>query len=107
MEMTRSLLKVEIATPVYLINKLLTQAIQNRMPYEVWHGVKPSVGHLTMFRSIVFALILAQKHLKLNEKFEKCILLGYCSETKAYKLYNPATCNVVVCLNPSFLSLFA
>ena len=37
-----------------------------------------------------------QKRKKLDDKSTKCILLGVCSGTKAYRLYNPATKKVVV-----------
>lgn len=100
-EMTRCLLKsaglpinywAEAAsTSVYLINRSPTQALRNKTPYEMWYGAKPAVGHLRVFGSIVFVLIPAQKHAKLDEKSEKCVLVGYCSQTKAYRLYNQAT----------------
>lgn len=35
-------------------------------------------------------------HQKLNNKSEKCILIEYCSESKAYKLYNPLTSKIIM-----------
>lgn len=39
---------------------------------------------------------------KLDNKSEKCILVGYCLESKEYKLYNPLTCKVIESRNVVF-----
>lgn len=56
--------------------------------------MKPDVRHLKVFGSVTFALIPSQKLRKLDDKSVKCILVGYCSGSKAYRLYNPATSKV-------------
>ena len=57
-------------------------------PYLAWRGLKPTVKHLRVFGSIAFTLIPAQKLQKFDAKSEKCILIRYCAESKAYGLYN-------------------
>ena len=32
----------------------------------------------------------------MDEKSLKCVFIGDCTDSKAYKLYNPATCKVIV-----------
>lgn len=88
-EMARSLLKSRnlpiklwgkaTATTVYLINRSPTHALYNKTPFEVWHGVKPSVSHLKVFGWTAFALITSYKPHKLDEKSEKCVFVGYSS----------------------------
>ena len=98
-EMTRSMLQVRrlpnqfwaeaVATSVYLLNLSPTKAIMNRTPYEAWHGRKSFVSHLRIFDCVAYALKHPQIRQKLDEKSEKCIFIGYCTQSKAYKLYNP------------------
>lgn len=81
---------------MHLINRSITQALDDKIPYEVENGVKPNVNYLRVFGCIAFALIPSHKHQKLNDKLEKCIFVEYCSVSKVYKLYNPSTCKVIV-----------
>ncbi|KAK2967442.1 hypothetical protein RJ640_022374 [Escallonia rubra] len=47
--------------------------------------------------------LLSQKvHQKLDEKSEKCIFIGYCSHSKAYRLYNPINGKVIISRNVVF-----
>lgn len=34
--------------------------------------------------------------MKLEDEFEMCVFVGYCIETKAYKLFNPISSKVIV-----------
>lgn len=105
-EMARGLLKSgelpvkfwaeAVSTAIHLINQSPTQALHNKTPYEAWHGVKPNVSYLKVFRSIAFDLIPSHKHQKLNDKSKRCVFVGYYPETKACKLFDPITCKVVV-----------
>lgn len=61
----------------------------NRTPYEAWHERKPNVSHLRVFGCVAYALVNSQARQKLDEKSEKCIFIGYCTQSKAYRLYNP------------------
>lgn len=85
-----------VATSVYLLNLSPTKAVPNQTPYEAWTRRRPTVSHLRVFGCIGYALIPSSLHQKLDSKSVKCILMGYSSESKAYKLYNPITCKVIV-----------
>lgn len=78
-----------IATSVYLLNISPTKSVLNRTPYEAWSKEKPSVSHLRVFGCIAYAMIDSCKRTKLDEKSVKCTSLGYCPQSKAYRLYNP------------------
>ena len=111
-EMARSLLKGKhlpnqfwaeaVATAVYLLNISPTKAVMNRTPFEAWYGMKPSVRHLRIFGYIAYALVNSQNHHKLDEKSEKCILIGYSLQSKAYRLYNPVSGKVIINRNVMF-----
>lgn len=111
-EMARSLLKGKglpnqywaeaVATSVYLLNISPTKAVMNQTPYEAWKGKSPSVSHLRIFGCIAYALINSQTSQKLDEKTQKCIFIGYCLESKAYRLYNPLSGKVIISRNVVF-----
>ena len=50
-------------------------------PDEVFVGRKPVLSHLKVFRSIMYLHITS----------EKGVLVGYLSEKKGYKCFNPST----------------
>ncbi|KAL0536512.1 hypothetical protein IC582_025461 [Cucumis melo] len=98
-EMTRSMLQMKglsndfwaeaVSTSIYLLNISPTKAVMNKTPFEVWYGKKPNVNHLRVFCCISYALVPSQVRQKLDKKSEKCIFVGYCTQSKAYRLYNP------------------
>ena len=74
----------------------------DQTPYEAWKGVKPSIAHLKVFGCIAYALTNSSHLKKLDDKSKKCIFVGYCTETKAYKLYNPNSNKVIIRGNVTF-----
>ena len=78
-----------VATSIYLLNLSPTRAVMNKTPYEAWRQRRPSVSHLRVFGCVAYALVNSQARQKLDEKSEKCIFIGYCTQSKAYRLYNP------------------
>lgn len=108
--MARSMLKAKglpnkfwgeaVATAVYLLNMSPTRAVLNRTPFEVWRGKKSGVSHLKIFGCVGYALV--NNRSKLDEKSEKCIFIGYCVQSKAYRLYNPLSGKVIISRNLGF-----
>lgn len=111
-EMARSLLKEKelpnkywaeaVATSVCLLNLSPTKAVLNQTPYEAWSGEKPSVSHLKIFGCIAYALIDSHNRSKLDDKSTKCIFVGYCTQSKAYRLYEPVKGKVIISRNVIF-----
>ena len=64
-------------------------------PFEAWTGVKPDVKHLRSFGCIVYAHIPKDERKKLDPKAKKCVLLGYGTETKGYRLYDLQSSRVI------------
>ena len=58
-------------------------------PYEGWSDERPTVNHLRVFGCTGFAHVPKDERKKLDSKARKCIFLGYGSETKGYRVYDP------------------
>ncbi|KAG6498897.1 hypothetical protein ZIOFF_038648 [Zingiber officinale] len=71
-------------------------------PEEAWSLRKPKVDHLHIFGSIAYVKIQEENRTKLEDKSQKCIILGYCENASGYKLYNPITQKLVVSRDVEF-----
>ena len=80
-----------VSTAVYLRNKSPTSYLKGMTPYERWHGRKAYVSNLKVFGCISYVHVPDQKRKKLDKKSAKSIFVGYPSNSKGYKLYNPET----------------
>ncbi|KAK8921022.1 hypothetical protein KSP39_PZI020059 [Platanthera zijinensis] len=83
-------------TAVYLLNRVPTKALQQTTPYEALFKQKPSVAHIKVFGSIAYAHKNIEKHDKLDETSQKCILLGYSEQTKGYRLLEPRSGKLII-----------
>ena len=89
-----------MAIVVYLSNLSPTKAILNRTPYKAWRGKKPWVSHLKVFGCVAYSLIESKNYS--DDKSIKCIFIVYCSQSKAYKLYNRISGKVIISSNVLF-----
>lgn len=78
-----------VATAVYLLNLSPTRAVRNMTPFEAWNGFKPNVSHLKTFGCLCYALIPSPARKKLDEKSQRCIFVGYSTQSKAYRFFEP------------------
>ncbi|XP_071719288.1 uncharacterized protein [Rutidosis leptorrhynchoides] len=83
-----------VLTAVYLVNRLPTAVLSGKSPFECIFGFKPNLSHIRVFGYLCYATIL-----NINDKFTnraaKCVLIGYSSVKKGYKLYNLETKTVL------------
>ena len=77
-----------LATAVYIRNRSPTKAIEEVTPHEAMLGVKPKVNHFRVFGCLAYAHICKEERRKLDPKATKCILLGYGTAVKGYRLYD-------------------
>lgn len=77
-----------VSTAVYLKNRAPTVAVKGKTPLEAWSGKKPNLSHLRVFGSKAFAHVPKEKRRKLDPKSIQCIMLGYCEESKGYRLWD-------------------
>ena len=69
-------------------NRSPTTIAEVKTPFEAWTGQKPNEGHLRVFGCAVYAHVAKNERQKLNAKSRKCVLLGYGTERKGYRLYD-------------------
>lgn len=80
-----------VNTATYLKNRSPTKCLDYKTPFEALFGFKPAVSHVRVFGCKAFAHVPKEDSKKLDSKAIKCTFVGYCSEFKAYKLFNPST----------------
>ena len=58
---------------------------------------------MRVFGCVAYAHIPDKLRKKLDSKGEKCIFLGYCEDSKGYRLYNPSTKKFVISRDVQFI----
>ena len=92
-----------VSTAVYTRNRCPTQALASKTPQEAWSGIRPHVSHMRTFGCIAYALVPSAKRTKLDAKGIKCLFLGYCEGTKAYRLMCVESKKIIKCRDVTFL----
>jgi hypothetical protein len=77
-----------INTACYSINRLYLHRILKKTSYELPTGKKPNVSYFRVFRSKCFILIKRGRKSKFAPKAVESFLLGYDSNTRAYRVFN-------------------
>ncbi|KAL4280657.1 hypothetical protein GQ457_03G000810 [Hibiscus cannabinus] len=112
LNMARSMLKAKnmpkefwdeaVSCAVYLSNRSPTKNMDNVTPQEACSGRKPSVRHIQVFGSIAYAHVPDQGRLKLDDRSSKYVFIGYDSNSKGYKLFNPSNGRIVISRDVEF-----
>ena len=85
-----------VATAVYLRNRSESSALKEDLtPYEKWYGRKPNVSHLRVFGCIAYSHIPDSQRRKLDKKAQKYRFVGYCKDSKGYRLFDEESQKVV------------
>jgi transposase InsO family protein len=80
-----------INTVCYYINRLYLHRILRKTSYELLTGKKPNVSYFRVFGSKCFILIKRGRKSKFAPKVVEGFLLGYDSNTRAYRVFNKFT----------------
>jgi hypothetical protein len=80
-----------INTACYSINRLYLHRILKKTSYELLTGKKPNVSYFRVFGSKCFILIKRARSSKFAPKAVEGFLLGYDSNTRAYRVFNKST----------------
>jgi transposase InsO family protein len=80
-----------INTTCYSINQLYLHRILKKTSYELLTGKKPNVSYFRVFGSKCFILIKRGRSSKFAPKAVEGFLLGYDSNTRAYRVFNKST----------------
>jgi hypothetical protein len=79
-----------VVTAVYIVSRSPTKTLNDRTPYEAWHGRKPAVSHLRVLGCLTFTKELG--HIgKLDDRSTPGVFIGYVEGSKAYHILDPGT----------------
>ena len=92
-----------VATTIYLINRCPTKPVCDKIPLEAWSRNRWIVEHLRVFKCVAYAHVPKEQRQKQDEKGVKCIFIGYNSESKAYRLYDPIDKKIIISRDVEFL----
>lgn len=70
----------------YIINRLPSESLENKTPYEKWHGKRPNIANIQKFGSKVYAKLIPTNIKKLDPRSKKLIMIGYTNN--GYRLWN-------------------
>jgi hypothetical protein len=80
-----------INTVCYSINQLYLHRVLKKTSYELLTGKKPNVSYFRVFGSKCFILVKRGRKSKFTPKAVEGFLLGYDSNTRAYRVFNKST----------------
>lgn len=84
-----------LSAMVYLRNRSPTKVLRDVTPHEAWSGSKRSISHLRIFGCTAYAHVPKAERRKLDSMMRKCVLLGYGSQQKGYRLYDVQRLKIV------------
>lgn len=84
-----------VACAVYILNRSPTKSVKDRVLEEAQNGKSCHISHLRIFGCVAYVHVPKKLRKKLDDRSEKCIFIGYSDESKAYRLYNPITKNIL------------
>ena len=91
-----------VENAVYLINRCLTTALDNKMPYEAWTGEWLNIKHLCTFGETGYVHVPPEMQKKWMRKSCLCRLLGYVPRSRNYKMWDPNQHTVIMSPNVDF-----
>jgi hypothetical protein len=80
-----------INTAWYSINRLYHHQVLKKTSYELLTGKKPNVSYFRVFGGKCFILVKRRRNSKFAPKVVEGFLLGYDSNTRAYRVFNKST----------------
>jgi hypothetical protein len=80
-----------VNTACHAINRLYLHRLLKKTSYELLTDNKPNVSYFRVFRSKCYILVKKGRHSKFSPKTIEGFLLGYDSDTKAYRLFSKSS----------------
>lgn len=78
-----------VNTAIYIKNRTPSKAVRGTTPEESWSGKKVNLSNLRIFGCIAYAMVPKESRKKLDAKSRRYIFVGYCTESKGYRLVDP------------------
>jgi transposase InsO family protein len=85
-----------VNTACHAINRLYLHRLLKKTSYELLTSNKPNVSYFRVFESKCYILVKKGRHSKFAPKVVEGFLLGYDSNTKAYRVFNKSSSLVEV-----------
>ncbi len=91
-----------VNTAVYVLNRTGRSPIKNKTSYELWFKKKPEVGHFRIFGTECYVHVPKEKRKKWNPKSKKGVFVGYCDDTKGYRVWLPDEKKIMIARDITF-----
>ncbi|GJW47557.1 retrovirus-related pol polyprotein from transposon TNT 1-94 [Tanacetum coccineum] len=91
-----------IATACYTQNRSIIIPTHEKMAYHIINDRKPSIKHLHIFGCTCYLTRDGENLDKMKEKGDPCILVGYSTQSKGYRVYNKRTRLIVESIHLRF-----
>nr|GEX95868.1 hypothetical protein [Tanacetum cinerariifolium] len=80
-----------IATACYTQNRSIIILTHEKMAYHIINDRKPLIKHLHIFSCTCYLIRDGENLDKMKEKGDQCIMVGYFTQSKGYRVYNKRT----------------
>ncbi|GJT52724.1 retrovirus-related pol polyprotein from transposon TNT 1-94 [Tanacetum coccineum] len=91
-----------IATTCYTQNRSLIIPKYEKIPYHIINDRKPTHKHLYIFGCTCYITKDGENLDKMKEKGDSCILVGYTTQSKGYRVYNKRTQLIIESIHINF-----
>nr|GEW76645.1 uncharacterized mitochondrial protein AtMg00810-like [Tanacetum cinerariifolium] len=91
-----------IATACYTQKRSIIIPTHDKMAYHIINDRKPSIRHLHIFGCTCYLTRDGENLNKMKEKENPCILIGYSTQSKGYRVYNKRTQLIVEFIHIKF-----
>ncbi|KAG5528763.1 hypothetical protein RHGRI_029433 [Rhododendron griersonianum] len=88
-----------VHTACYVINRVYLRPGTSNTPYELWKGKRPNVEYFRTFGSKCYIMRDREKLGKFDSRSDEGIFLGYSIDSRAFRVYNKRTQNVMESIN--------
>ncbi|GJT87543.1 retrovirus-related pol polyprotein from transposon TNT 1-94 [Tanacetum coccineum] len=91
-----------VATACYTQNRSIIISTHGKTAYHIINDRKPSIKHLHIFGCICYITIDGENLDKMKEKGDPCVMVGYSTQSKGYRVYNKRTRLIVESIHIKF-----